>query len=210
MSWVKPREENLNVMLAELLAESGLSAIGEIVIRKVNTGRRMPDVLLDINGIRVIIEGKYPGDRNILYEEACKRLDDGLCDIVMMVEYMNIPLRSSISVSQKDIKEGLMKGKFNVGFVTYIERIGLERWIPEKRGFKKQQFVENVDFKDLLAHLLATYDYVVGKDVLEPVISKLEKSIFAFAHQVRTAKINIDRLKRALELLGGEEGEESG
>ena len=47
--WEKIREENLNVTLAELLAESGLKAIGEVIIR-----RKMPDVLIDINGISEI------------------------------------------------------------------------------------------------------------------------------------------------------------
>jgi len=50
-------EENLNVMLAELLAERGLKALGEVILRK--EGRRpQPDVLLELNGIRIIIEGK--------------------------------------------------------------------------------------------------------------------------------------------------------
>ncbi len=33
------REENLNVMLAELLAEAGLQAVGEAIVRKINSGR---------------------------------------------------------------------------------------------------------------------------------------------------------------------------
>ncbi len=40
------REKNLSVMLAELLAESGIRSIGEVKLRG-----RMPDVMLDINYI---------------------------------------------------------------------------------------------------------------------------------------------------------------
>jgi len=98
-------------MLAELLAESGLKAIGEVVIRR----RRMPDVLLDINGIRIIIEGKYPEKRKELVEKAYERIDEGLCDVVMIVEYAKLEISSNLTaffngvITQKDIKEALKR-----------------------------------------------------------------------------------------------------
>jgi hypothetical protein len=39
------REENLNVVLAELLAERGVKALGEVVLRKMG-GRPEPNVLM--------------------------------------------------------------------------------------------------------------------------------------------------------------------
>jgi len=206
---MKIREENLNIMLAELLAESGLKAIGEVIIRR----KRMPDVLLDINGIRIIIEGKYPGKRKELYETAYKRIDEGLCDVVMMVEYAKLELPSNLStlifeedVTQKDIKEVLRSAKFNVGFVTYIDRVGLERWVPNLRV--KREFYENVDFSDLVGYLMSIYDYVIRESFLDPVIKKLEDSIFSFAEKILMTDININRLKQILELEeGGNEGE---
>lgn len=199
MSNISIREENLNVMLAELLVESGLRAIGEVVIK-----HRMPDVLVDLSGIRMVIEGKYPGNRKTLREQAIKRIDEGICDIVVMVEYVKLPLPSSLYITQKEIKEALRSGRFNVGFMTYIERIGIEKWISLKKRYKSE-FYEDVDFRDLLAHILSVYDYVVSEDIIKPVVEKLENSVFKFAENVLSARVNVDRVKRALELGEGAE-----
>lgn len=195
-------------MLAELLAESGLKAIGEVVIRR----RRMPDVLLDINGIRIIIEGKYPEKRKELVEKAYERIDEGLCDVVMIVEYAKLEISSNLTaffndvVTQKDIKEALKSAKYNVGFVTYIDRVGLEKWIPNLRV--KREFYENVEFSDLVGYLMSIYDYVIRESFLDPVIKKLEESIFSFAERILIADINVDRLKQILELEESKNGEE--
>jgi hypothetical protein len=76
------REENLNVVLAELLAERGLKALGEVVLRK-KGGRPEPDVLIDLNGVRIVIEGKKPGMWDTLVEQCKERLDNNVCDLVV-------------------------------------------------------------------------------------------------------------------------------
>ena len=201
--WEKIREENLNVTLAELLAESGLKAIGEVIIR-----RKMPDVLIDINGIRVIIEGKYLRRRGELYENACGRIDDGLCDVVTMVEYKNLPLgeQKQLQIDQKEIKEILKKATYNIGFLTYVDRVGLEKWVPEL--IKEPEFYENIDFQDLVAYLMITYDTLIKESVLDRVIEKMEEKISSFSSRVIADAPNIDRLKEVLELREEEKDEE--
>jgi len=201
--WEKIREENLNVMLAELLTESGLKAVGEVIIR-----RKMPDVLVDINGVRVIIEGKKLGKREELYTNACGRIDNGLCDVVMMVEYVNLPFgkQTPIQVDQKMIKQALKMGTFNVGFLTYVHRVGLDRWIPQIR--KEPEFYENTDFQNMVAYLMITYDTLIKEDVLDKVIGKMEEKISSFSSRVMVDAPNIERLKEVLELGTGEKDEE--
>lgn len=200
--WQRVREENLNIMLAELLAESGLKAIGEVIIR-----RKMPDVLIDINGVRVIIEGKYLGKREELYTNACGRIDNGLCDVVMMVEYVNLSLgkQTQMQVDQKTIKEALKTGTFNVGFLTYVDRVGLDKWIPRIR--KAPEFYENTDFQNLVACIMITYDTLIREDVLDKVIERMEEKISSFSDRVMMDAPNIDRLKEILELKKGEKNE---
>jgi len=200
MFWENVREESLNIMLAELLAESGLKAIGEIVIKVFK--KRMPDVLLDINGIRIIIEGKYPGKRESLYKDAYRRIEEGLCDVVLMVEYARVPYPRTFEITQLDIKEALKKAKYNVGFITYIDLIGIEKWGQTENRFINE-FYENIGFTDLIAHLMAAYDYIVREPFLDKVIEKLERQIFSFAEKVVSSGVNVDRLKRALELRKG-------
>ncbi|RLG45514.1 MAG: hypothetical protein DRN92_06730 [Thermoproteota archaeon] len=189
--WIRIPEPNLNVTLAELLAESGLRAIGEVRVKS-----KQPDVLLDVSGIRIIIEGKYPGKRKELQEEATRRIDEGLCDIVMMVEYAKLNF-SNLEITQRDIKQILRGASYNVGFVTYIERIGLEKWFPElKREIK---FYEGVKFRDIVDYLMSVYDYVVKENVLDRVIERLREGIFSFADNIKVANININRLRYVLE-----------
>jgi len=72
------REENLNVVLAELLAERGVNALGEVILKK--RGRRTePDVLLLLNGVRIVVEVKKPGMWDQLVSKRVERVDDNVC-----------------------------------------------------------------------------------------------------------------------------------
>ncbi|MCW4037868.1 MAG: hypothetical protein NWF13_03930 [Candidatus Bathyarchaeota archaeon] len=166
--WQRIREENLNVMLAELLSEYCLKAVGEVIIR-----RKMSDVLLNLNGVRIIIEGKNVGHREELYTNACRRIGSGLCDAVVMVEVVKLAPEKQIQlhISQKLIKQALKSGTFHVGFVTYVDRVGLGRWIPRMR--KKPEFYENVDFQKLVAYLMITYDALVKEINRDKVLGYL-------------------------------------
>ena len=53
-SVVSVREENLNIELANLMVERGLGATGEVKIH-VGRRRRLPDVLMSVNGVNVIL-----------------------------------------------------------------------------------------------------------------------------------------------------------
>jgi hypothetical protein len=203
-------EENLNVMLAELLAERGLKALGEVILRK--EGRRpQPDVLLELNGIRIIIEGKKqkPGIWDELIKRCIERIDNGVCDLCVMVEYANIELENQRKLlpDQKDIKNALLKGRFNVGFMSYIDRIGLDRWVsglPKIERYPERY--ENISFDELVVHIMSAYSKIVTEDIIDPVIRRINDVLYDFATSVSSI-INVERLKEVLELR--EEREES-
>ena len=193
MAWSSEvREESLNVTLAELLAEKGLKALGEVLLKK------KPDVLLDISGIRIILEGKKPGRRSGLVEQAEGRLDEGMCDICVMIEYAQVNI-GTLEATQKDVKDALVNGRFNIGFMTLADRVGLEKWI---KGWSKpkKDFHENIDFQDLITYLMAVYEQAVQEDVLGPVVRKLDARIHTFARRISKGNINVNRLKEVLEL----------
>jgi hypothetical protein len=189
-------EENLNVMLAELLADKGLRALGEVILRK-SRGRPEPDVLIDLNGVRIVIEGKKPGMWNELVRQCEERLDDNVCDLCVMVEYVNFEklLNERLSLDQSYIKKFLLKGVYNVGFMSYIARVGLDKW----RDLPKYEKYENVGFDDLLAYLMTAYNKVVGEDVIGPVIAEMKKVLDEFAKNT-APMVNVERLKETLEL----------
>jgi aryl carrier-like protein len=198
MPWsTEVREESLNVTLAELLAERGLKALGEVILKK------RPDVLLDVNGVRIILEGKKPGKRNELVAQAENRLDEGMCDVCVMIEYAQVNVRT-LEATQKDVKEALVNGRFNVAFMTLADRVGLEKWIEGIKARSKNGFQEDVDFQDLVTYLMAVYEQAVREDVLGPVVEKLDARIHSFARNISSGNINMQRLREALDLRGKE------
>lgn len=194
--WMDVREEALNVLLAELLAERGLKALGEVLLKK---GR--PDVLLDVSGVRIIIEAKKSGRRDELRKNCEVRLDKGMCDICVMVEYSALNV-ASISPTMIDLKETLLKSTYNVGFMTYIHRIGLEKWL---KGFKpkvKSEFYTNIDFQEFVTYLMSVYEYTVEEDIVTPVVERLKYVVDGFSRRVLSYGLDVNRLKEVLELKG--------
>jgi len=198
------REETLNVLLAELLAERGLKALGEVILKK-----GYPDVLLDVNGVRIIIEAKKAGRREELRKNCETRLDNGMCDICVMAEYALLNV-ASISPTISDLKEALLKGRYNVGFMTYLDRIGLEKWLTGFKPRVKSDFYMNVDFQEFVTYLMSVYEYTVEEDIVTPVVEKLKYIVNSFSQAVLSYGLDVDRLKEVLELRGkGEEREEA-
>jgi hypothetical protein len=185
------REENLNVVLAELLAERGLNALGEVILKK--RGKRTePDVLLLLNGVRIVIEGKKFGMWGQLVSKCVERVDDNVCDLCVMVEYADIR-SEKLTLTQSDIKQMLLKSRFNIGFVSYLDRatLGKPSSQPEK--------YENVSFDDLITYLMAAYNRVVREDIIEPVVRRMDEVLSEFASKAAPL-VDLERLKEALEL----------
>jgi len=197
------REENLNIMLSELLAEKGLKALGEVILRK-RKGRLEPDVLIELNGVRIVIEGKKTGMWDALVENCQNRLDNNVCDLCVMVEYIDYKI-NTLFPNQADIKDSLLKGRFNIGFLSYIDRAGLDKWTGVSS--KPEQY-KDVGFDDLLTYLMSAYSRVVSMDIINPVIKKMNEVLDEFAMKLSTT-INVERLIDVLELKEtGEKGDE--
>jgi len=195
------REENLNVVLAGLLAEKGLKALGEVILRQ--RGRKQePDVLILLNGVRIVIEGKKPGKWDELVQQCQDRLDSNVCDLCVMVEYASMGT-GSLSLTQSDVRRALLDGRFNVGFLSYIDRAGLAKWVGAPS--KPEQYMD-VGFDDLLTYLMSTYSKVVREDIVDPAVKRMDEVLGEFADSLST-EVNVSRLKEVLEI-GEKEGEE--
>lgn len=195
------REENLNVTLAELLADRGLKALGEVILRK-RRGRAEPDVLIELNGVRIVLEGKKPGMWDVLAANCQDRLDNNVCDLCVMVEYADFKMKKLLP-NQADIKESLLKGHFNIGFLSYVDRAGLDKWTGV--ASKPEQY-RDIGFDDLLTYLMSAYSRVVSVDIIDPVIKRMNEVLEEFALKLSTT-VNVDRLKDVLELKETEENE---
>lgn len=180
--------------MAELLTERGLKALGEVILRK-KKGRPEPDVLIELNGVRIVIEGKKPGMWAMLVNQCKERLDDNVCDLCVMVEYAEVKLKKLVP-DQLDVKDALLKGRFNIGFLSYIDRAGLDKWMSTA---PKPEEYEDVGFDEFLTYLMSAYTRVVREDIIGPVINRMNEVLEEFATKVSTA-VNVERLREVLEL----------
>ena len=198
------KEESLNVSLAELLAERGLRALGEVSLR--GPSRGSPDVLMVVNGVRIVLEGKRPGHRAELVRQAVKRIEDGVCEVAVIVEYVEVPL-SGLVVDQRGVKEALARATFNVGVVTLAEAPGLERFLGGGRRPEVAMF-EGADFHDLVTVVMQAYERAVSEDLFGPVVARMEETLRRFSARLAD-RVDAERLREALELRrGGEAGDE--
>jgi hypothetical protein len=81
------REEAVNTQLAILISRYGVTADGETILVH---GKHRPDVLFQLRGLRVVIEGKFPDHPNAaneVLEDARKRVKTGIAHIAAAVVY---------------------------------------------------------------------------------------------------------------------------
>jgi hypothetical protein len=57
MPAARNREEVINTQLAVLISNLGVTADAETI--RIQRGKQMPDVLFQLRGLRVVIEGKF-------------------------------------------------------------------------------------------------------------------------------------------------------
>lgn len=79
-------EMKFNIALARLLRQKGLDARSEVK----QAGGRMLDVLVQVDGSRVVLEGEI-GNRKGALKDARARLEQGLADVAIAVSYPEIP-----------------------------------------------------------------------------------------------------------------------
>lgn len=196
------REENLNIMLAEILSERGLNALGEVILKKTKGARKQPDVMIILNGVRIIIEGKKPGQWLELVNQCTKRIDNGICDICFLVEYASVDT-NLLSPTQSQIKEAVTNGLFNIGFLTFLDRSNLNKYSDTIPNLEKY---ENIKMDDLITYLMVTYTEVVRTDAISPAVNKIKDALLSFSSIA--GDLDINRLREVLELREGENNDE--
>lgn len=85
------RQEVVNVLLAQALADQGLAAVPEQVIRAAEEGRtHLPDVIVDFRGLRLAIEGEFAHVQDAEHraiEKALQRVERGIAHIGVAAIY---------------------------------------------------------------------------------------------------------------------------
>lgn len=171
------REAALTRLLAELLVEGSRDTVHAVRIR-----RKTPEILLDLDGVQLVLDGRVVGHRDNLYASACRRIDAGSCDAVVMVEFVALPLDglASLPVHPTLGRQALKRGVFHVGIVTYGDRARVGRWLPWRK--KTPTFIEHVEFPHFVAHVRAVSETLMNDVNRDKLVGYL--GLFATSHSL--------------------------
>jgi hypothetical protein len=176
------RQEVFNVLLAQLLNERGVVAAPEAIL-KAAPGRRLPDVLVEFNGLRTILEGEIadqPNAADRALAAARQRVEEGLAYIGVAVIYP-AELRR---VDYAELKRALAHSLLQIATFTEAGKIG---------------FVTGT-VNELERLLRETYQQLLSEDVVAQAVGLLDQGVEAFASVVMPMPGVVGRLAQLLEV----------
>ena len=182
-------EPTLNVALAELLQKHELQSLGEALIhRKPKDIGKKPDVLITVNGIKVIVEGKFKktGVQEELEKQCIERIEDGLCEICIGVIYGEMAAKT-LTPTMKEVKEILKNSTYqaNIFNVAPVEmQVSFEQLHAKLPPGLAESGWHEVELDDLCSLVTASYTSVVSEDILG-------KAIASFADALQSASVKI-------------------
>jgi len=154
------RQEVLNVILAQLLQERGVVSVPEGIIKSIDDRRRMPDVMVDFIGLRMMIEGEV-GDQQDAEEQALtsaqRRVEEGLAHIGLAVIYPEF-LRS---VPFEQLKDKLADSPLKVATTS---EAGIS-------GFTSGKWDHLIDM------LHKTYEQLTEEDVVAQAVAIIDAAV---------------------------------
>ncbi len=183
VSMTRYREEVINIRIADILREIGLEASGEIISKG-----KLPDIMVEINGIRVNIEGKFEGGGNkkTLRENCRKRVEEGICDVAIGLIYSKeLQEAKNDDVHKKKIKQS----EFQT-FIFSISSKGIEERDLGKMGIER--VVENIYY---------IYSEIINTDLVKEQVKKVNDVIQKSSEIALSSSLffSSKKLKRELE-----------
>lgn len=151
------REEVLNVALARSLVARALPANAETI----HSGQ-LPDVLIELGGLKLVIEGRVATQRTSLLEDSHDRVASGLADLSLAVLY---PAGLNTAPSMDDLAANVERGRYD-GAVFYYGRAGIES-LPFSRA----------SLDDLADAIRSAFRVRVQNDVVRTQVALVEGGI---------------------------------
>lgn len=188
------RQEVLNILLAQLLQERGVVAVPENIEKALGT-RKMIDVLVDYQGLRLAIEGEYYSSsaEKKASKSALTRVEEGLAHIGMALIYPS-SLKSLSDFGS--IKKLLSKEIFSFAVITESEISG-QLLLPFASKNLPVNFI-NGNLDDLIDILHRAFEQIVKDSVLDSAIDILNKSIDVFSSSMSAQPATTERLAEIL------------
>ncbi|MBM3473439.1 MAG: hypothetical protein FJX75_09240 [Armatimonadetes bacterium] len=156
------RQEVVNVVLAECLQDAGLTAVPEQIIRAAASGDvRLPDVIVDFQGLRLAIEGEFattPDAEAKAIAKATSRVEEGLAHLGIGVVY---PAEAA-SWTFPELRERLPHARLAFGVASEL---------PERPSLTEG------DVGHLGEGLRRAYETLVEDEALQRAVAVLEVAV---------------------------------
>lgn len=187
----------LNVLTAQLLEQQGLVAVPESIIpARGDEPRRMPDVLVDFQGLRLAVEGEFaaPDAASKARTSALNRVKAGIAHIGVALIYPRELKTAPIELS--GLRQQLAESPLRYAIVTEAEadQLLLSFGVPSPEAVP----FETGTVGSLAAAMRRSYEYLVKDAVLERAVKMLEDGISLFVHSLSRQPATTDRFMKAL------------
>jgi hypothetical protein len=192
------RQEVLNVLLAQLLQERGLDVSAEQIIEEPSGLRRMPDVIVDFQGLRLAIEGEFAS--RSAHEKASRsanqRVEDGTAHMGMALVYPAVLRTTGGGISK--LKESLSGSRLEFAIITENEAASRAALFPVLVR-DRPQFLKG-DIEDLAEALRKSYEGLIEDRALERAVAFLSQGIDGFVGSLNPQPATTSRFASALEI----------
>jgi len=159
------RQEVFNVLLAQLLQEKGIISAPEKILRVADSGaRRMPDVLVEYNGLRLMIEGEVDDQDNAVQkasDSATNRVEEGIAHIGVAIVYP----KSLRQTDFAELKEALSSSTLQINVITESGQTGYF----------------SGDLNRLKDALVGAFEDLLREDVVAKAVSIIDIAVDHFA-----------------------------
>ena len=178
------RQEVLNVLLAQALQRRGLVVTPEQILKAASEDsrhRHIPDVLVDFQGLRLVIEGDFDtGSAEAdVAEQTRKRVEKGISHLGVAVLYP----RSLRSVAFPKLEQALEEARLRFAVVTEA---------PDPPDFSEGRV------EDLSESLRRAYEQLAQDQVLERAVNMMKGGIERFVKAISGQPAVTDRFAHTL------------
>lgn len=185
------RQEVLNVLLAQLLQERGMVAAPEQVLRPPTGETKLPDVLVDFRGLRLIIEAEFAsvaGAKERAYRKAHERVEQGIAHIGVAVVYPP-GLKGEAYETQK---AELARARMQFAVLTEVSITPFPQLELFPVSDKAPWFAGTIE--QLIESLGRCYDQLVKDETLARAAALVEASIEWFLMAMHSQPASPERL----------------
>ena len=195
------RQEVLNVLMAQLLQERGIVAAPEQILKDPFGRRRMPDVLVDYQGLRLVIEGEFESSaaKDKASHAGLNRVEEGIAHIAMALIYPASLRTPSTNIAQ--LKMTLAESTLDFAIITEGEAAQSQPAFPELSEMEAAVIpFERGSLDGLEDALRRAYERLIEDRVLERAIETLNNGIGTFLSCLKPQSAVTSRFASILEV----------